>query len=324
MDTFRNRLVLSLLVLLGACGVPEAERVRLLSPHPEEQPWPNSVFLDEPDGTRLHGRIFEPASESGPGLRGLVVLIHGFGASTESWRGGTDLLAQAGWRVLALDLPPFGFSRTHGASDLSLGAAPARLNRWVQAYRVPGRPVVAVGHSLGGRAALLWARQFPEYLQALGLIAPALGSGSGSSAWLGWPPVSWLAAAYAQGVSFTRDSVRDLLRSAYGQEPGEADIDAYQRAFVRPGQAEAFVRFVSRPPEGPLEPWSPPLPTLVVWGLNDSWVPRDRVWPAWAAAGWVVEEALLEHVGHVPQETASSAVYTRLSAWLDGLFSPGP
>jgi alpha-beta hydrolase superfamily lysophospholipase len=39
-----------------------------------------------------------------------IILIHGFGGSTFTWRGNIDALAGAGYYVVALDLPPFGLS----------------------------------------------------------------------------------------------------------------------------------------------------------------------------------------------------------------------
>src|SRR5882672_506801 len=48
--------------------------------------------------------------EAGPPGGVPVVLIHGLGAWSETWRPTIDALAMAGYRVIALDLPPFGFS----------------------------------------------------------------------------------------------------------------------------------------------------------------------------------------------------------------------
>ena len=43
-----------------------------------------------------------------------MVLFHGTAAWSELWRQTSDALAAAGFHVIALDLPPFGFSDRPG------------------------------------------------------------------------------------------------------------------------------------------------------------------------------------------------------------------
>ena len=56
----------------------------------------------EVDGARIHYRELGSGDQT-------VVLVHGFGASLESWRGVHQALARR-FRVIALDLPGFGLS----------------------------------------------------------------------------------------------------------------------------------------------------------------------------------------------------------------------
>ncbi len=53
--------------------------------------------------------------EKGPAAGTPVVLFHGTAAWSELWRATTDALAGAGYHVIALDLPPFGFSDRPGS-----------------------------------------------------------------------------------------------------------------------------------------------------------------------------------------------------------------
>ena len=66
------------------------------------------------------GRLVQTTSggvfiqEKGPADGIPVVLFHGTAAWSELWFRTTDALAAAGFRVIALDLPPFGFSDRPG------------------------------------------------------------------------------------------------------------------------------------------------------------------------------------------------------------------
>jgi alpha/beta hydrolase fold len=67
------------------------------------------------------GRIF--LQEKGPAGGVPVVLVHGTAAWSELWRGTIDALAAAGFHVIALDMPPFGFSDRPGDYTRSRQAA---------------------------------------------------------------------------------------------------------------------------------------------------------------------------------------------------------
>ena len=58
------------------------------------------------------GGVF--VQEKGPADGVPVVLFHGTAAWSELWRHTIDALAAGGFRVIALDLPPFGFSDRPG------------------------------------------------------------------------------------------------------------------------------------------------------------------------------------------------------------------
>ena len=102
--------------------------------------WPNRDFSTfvEAAGIRWHvQRMGE-----GPSL----LLIHGTGAATHSWRGLLPLLAQR-FSVVAPDLPGHGFTQSPPADRLSLPGMSADLGALLRKLEV--RPEVAVGHSAG-------------------------------------------------------------------------------------------------------------------------------------------------------------------------------
>ena len=97
-----------------------------------------------------------------------VVLVHGIGLASDVWRPSIDVLAGAGYRVLAPDLPGFG-----GSPGPLLGMDTARLVAWLHALaRCVGAGGAAwAGHSLFARAVLRVAAERSD-TAALALVSP--------------------------------------------------------------------------------------------------------------------------------------------------------
>lgn len=109
--------------------------------------------------------------EKGPADGIPVVLFHGTAAWSELWRRTIDRLASEGFRVVALDLPPFGYSDRPGRYTRHDQAA--RVNDVLGALRA--RPAIIVGHSFGAGAATELVMRYPERARALVLVDAALG-----------------------------------------------------------------------------------------------------------------------------------------------------
>lgn len=110
---------------------------------------------------------------SGPTDGPPIMLLHGTAAWSGFWRGPSAHLAGRGWRVIAVDLPPFGFS------DRDPGV---RYDRRTQAARLAAvlahladRPAVVVGHSFGAGPAIELALRSPAGVRQLVLVDAALG-----------------------------------------------------------------------------------------------------------------------------------------------------
>ncbi len=111
----------------------------------EGRDWPNreaSRFLLA-GGLRWHVQVMG----SGP----TMLLLHGAGAATHSWRDLAPLLA-ADFTVIAPDLPGHGFTQTPGGDGLSLSGMVRGLVALLAA--LDQRPRFAVGHSAGAAIAL--------------------------------------------------------------------------------------------------------------------------------------------------------------------------
>ncbi|MBU0738241.1 MAG: alpha/beta fold hydrolase [Alphaproteobacteria bacterium] len=84
----------------------------------------------------------------------MILLLHGTGASSHSWRHLLPLLS-ARFRVVAPDLPGHGFTRPRGPTDLSLPGMVRALTELVS--RLDRCPAVILGHSAGAAIAVTLA-----------------------------------------------------------------------------------------------------------------------------------------------------------------------
>lgn len=116
-------------------------------------------------------RIF--VTETGSVSGKPALLIHGSGAWGGLWSETATVLAQKGYRSIALDLPPFGFSDRPASKDYSRTAQARRILALVAAMKLD-RPVI-VGHSFGGGPALEAVMRSPQTFSRIILVDPALG-----------------------------------------------------------------------------------------------------------------------------------------------------
>ena len=99
----------------------------------------------------LAGRLRWHVQTFGPDTAPVMLLLHGTGAATHSWRDLAPLLAMR-FRVIVPDLPGHGFTRGRPATGLSMAAMAHALGELMAAMEV--RPQIVVGHSAGTAIAL--------------------------------------------------------------------------------------------------------------------------------------------------------------------------
>ena len=99
-----------------------------------------------------------------------VLLVHGVGASLVTWRSNIAPLADAGFTVVALDLPGHGDSDKPKNIDYDPIAAVRFIAHFLDALEVNRASVV--GNSGGGLIAASFALEYPERTDRLVLVAP--------------------------------------------------------------------------------------------------------------------------------------------------------
>jgi acylglycerol lipase len=121
---------------------------------------------------RIHHDVWLPDGD----VRGIVVLLHGYGEHLGLYDALGRRLSRDGHAVHALDA--VGHGRSDGERALIASwdhyVDDARQLVNLAADRHPGRPVVIVGHSAGGAAAYLLALRSPGIAQALVLSGSPL------------------------------------------------------------------------------------------------------------------------------------------------------
>ncbi len=84
-----------------------------------------------------------------------ILLLHGFGASSYTWRHVEPALTASGYRVITLDLKGFGLSEKPFDDRYSIFDQAALVSQFID--QIGLKKVTVVGHSLGGGVALVLA-----------------------------------------------------------------------------------------------------------------------------------------------------------------------
>lgn len=106
--------------------------------------------------------------------RGRVVLSHGYGEHGGRYGHTAAWLTGLGWSVSAMDHRGFGRSGGTRGDAQGLGPFTADLALFLAQERLPGLPLVVLGHSFGGLVALAALATRPGAADGLILSSPAL------------------------------------------------------------------------------------------------------------------------------------------------------
>jgi pimeloyl-ACP methyl ester carboxylesterase len=206
-----------------------------------------------------------------------VVLIHGWGCSVYVFRRNMPALADAGFRVIAIDL------KGHGLSDKPVEADEYTIDSLVEHVRdildalALERPALA-GHSLGASLIYHFASRYPERAQCLGLLSPVGLKGV---------PLMWLYRALTPKLLTPilrqikpRLIVKLALRRVYGRRAHftERDVEEFLAPSQFPEYALAMRELLHN------YDWTAAmnrrlttvdLPAVGVWGALDHMMPDD-------------------------------------------------
>jgi pimeloyl-ACP methyl ester carboxylesterase len=238
----------------------------------------------------------------------LILLMHGFGASTYSWRDVIEPLGGYG-EVVAYDRPAFGFTERPiewtGTNPYGFAGNFEILDALIDEFG-QGRDVVLVGHSAGGQLAAEYARLNPTRVSALVLVDPAILTTGGASDGLDWlwgiPQIDRLGPILVAGIA---SSGMDLLRESYADQSMITDdvLAGYRAPLTITGWEEAFWNFSTAPRTNQLVDNldDVSMPVLLITGDADTVVPTaDTI--ALNSLFPDSELVIIDNSAHLPQE----------------------
>ncbi len=286
---------------------------------PEQLADPDSRFV-EVDGITVH---YKMAGSGSP----VLFLLHGFASSTFTWREVIGPLSEVG-TVVAFDRPGFGLTerplKWTGPSPYSYESH-AELT--VKLMRTLGFDrAILVGNSAGGTVALLTALNYPEHVEALILVDPAVYVRGFIPGWLrpllNTPQVRHLGPLLARSI---RKWGIDFGRSAW-HNPDKLTPEIWE-GYARFLRAENWDRALwevfraAGPPrlEGRLK--EVVVPVLVITGDDDRLIPPEqsiRLSREIPGARLVI----IPECGHVPQEECPEPFIDAVKSFLQELGEP--
>jgi pimeloyl-ACP methyl ester carboxylesterase len=205
---------------------------------PEQLADPDSRFaVVGADGVRLHYKL---AGSGAPAM----ILLHGFAASTFSWREVVAPLAEVG-TVVAYDRPSSGLTERPlpggwtGDSPYGPEAQVEQLIGLMDQLNI--REAILIGHSAGGAVAVNAALRHPDRVTALVLVDPAIYTSGGAPAWirplLATPQLRRIGPLIARSIQSRGEQILDLA----WHDPSKI-TDEVRSGYRLPLQAENWDR----------------------------------------------------------------------------------
>lgn len=250
-------------------------------------------------------------SGSGEGAETLL-LIHGMAGSAHTWRAVMPQLARK-YRVIAPDLLGHGRS-AKPRTDYSLGAFAVGLRDLLDEVGVASATVV--GQSLGGGIAMQFMYQHPQYCDRLVLISSGgLGPDVGLVLRLLSAPGAELVMPVIAPPPVLRagNALRSWLSARGLRSPRGAEMWSAYSSFADPETRVAFLRTLRSVVDYRGQAVSAlnrlqlkaEMPTLAIWGEDDTIIPVDHAYAALEARPGCRLEVIPEvgHFAHVEAPT---------------------
>ena len=291
--------------------------------HSAEELAPKTGRFVLADGLKIY------LQEKGPADGPVVMFISSNSlAWSETWRDCIDPLAAAGYRTVAIDLPPFGFSERPGKNGYGPIPQARRIATILDALNI--KQAVLVGHSFGGCATVEAAFRYESRVKALVLLDAAMSLHEAKPAhpgqapwWLSWRPLNavWGSATFANPM-LTRGGLLRFTANDNCVTPAKLAMYKQQLGVRSSSQAVGdwlAGDFMIYPAEAAFKNdanyarFKPPV--LLVWGKLDDITPLAQGQDL--ARRFVGSKlVILEGVSHIPHLEDPAQLNTALLAFL--------
>ncbi|PIT82851.1 alpha/beta fold hydrolase [Limnohabitans sp. 15K] len=245
------------------------------------------------DGLNIHYK------DTGPRDGPVLLLLHGFGSSLQTWDVWSSQLEQ-NFRVIRLDLPGFGLTGPSPVNDYSEKNDLATLTRFVNKLGLSSFSVI--GHSMGGKMAWGLAAAEPDRVKALVLMAP---DGFPDAKDIGSKPYEMPSVMGLMKFCLPKLLVRKSIEPAFFNTNALTDhlVNRYYDMLRAPGVRAAILdrgnQTVYTDPVPRLKRIT--APTLLIWGEQDRLIPSSNA-KSYAGVLPVSKTVLLPNLGHLIQE----------------------
>lgn len=252
-----------------------------------------------------------------------LILVHGFGASTDHWRKNIHILKE-NYQVWAIDLLGFGRS---GKPPWEYNGILWReqLNDFIQANI--GQKTILAGNSLGGYASLCTASEFPESVAGLILINSA---GPFSDAKKKNPTItqkissfilrqSWVTFILFQRLR-NKKNIRKTLEKVYLDNTAitEQLIEDIYRPSCDEGALQVFASVFKNPQGDKIDQLLEQLecPLMTIWGEGDPWMRTKERGAKFKQFCPNLTEHYLK-AGHCPHDETPEEVSQIIKDWIE-------
>jgi pimeloyl-ACP methyl ester carboxylesterase len=310
-------LLLLAVALVGAfllARTPDGDAEALIAQYGGSQ----ARFVDSPSG-RIHYRVSGP--EGAPAL----LLIHGSNSALLTWEGVRGALEDR-YRIVALDLPGHGLTGPNPKRDYRADAMLAAIPPVLDAAGID--KAIWVGNSMGGWLTWRGALAMPERVAGIVLIdASGYTEGEKVTPYLGARLASsWLGRQILPHVT-PKSLVQSSLVENYAKPERlkPAMVDYYYDMLHFPGNRAASVlrQQTDREPQFWARIGGISVPTLVLWGEQDSVIPVSHA-DGFVAAIKGAKKVTYADAGHLPMEEIPRRVARDIDEWAvaSGLAKP--
>ncbi len=260
------------------------------------------------DGMRIHYK------DSGPQDAPVLLFLHGFGSSLQTWDVWAGSLEQK-YRVIRLDLPGFGLTGPSPSNDYSELNDVNTLTQFVDKLGVSELSVI--GHSMGGKIAWTFAAAHPDRVKALVLMAP---DGFPQPEAIGTKPYAMPAIMGVMKYCLPSYAVRKSIEPAFADASALDDkmVSRYHDMLRAPGVRAAILE------RGHQTIYTDPVPrlkkikapTLLLWGEEDKMIPSSN---ATSYAGVLAQSktVFIPKLGHLLHEEQADIGLAQLVEFLD-------
>ncbi len=253
------------------------------------------------------------------GKKGSIVMLHGFASSTYTWESVDRRLAEAGYRVLSLDMKGFGWSDKPVNADYSPETLVEEVKAWMDALKL--KDVIFVGNSLGGGIACMVAFSYPNLVKKLVLV-----DAGGQRMKL--PKIirlfrlpmahpfgrliygKWIVRLILREVFYHKDWVDDARVEEYYKRISTFNAIGSQIAFARTINFDLYEIYMQRLREMTQH-------CLIIWGKNDAWIPLKHGYRFYEQLPNATL-AVIPECGHVPQEEKPEVMFNLICDFAEG------